>query len=574
LERRLAAILAADVVGYSKLMGEDQVGTLDALRHLRKELFEPLVTEHNGTVIKRMGDGWIVEFASVSDGVDCAIRIQEGLTGNQVIRLRVGIHIGEVVVEDEDIYGDGVNVAARLEALAAPGQVVISDTAYNSLDGKSTERFVGGESQELKNIARPVAIWRWAAGGEVMSIEATALPLPDKPSIAVLPFENMSGDPEQEYFADGLAEDIITGLSQTQGLFVIARNSSFVYKGIRVDVKKVGRELGVQYVMEGSVRRSGNRVRITAQVIDATSDTNVWADRYDGSLDDVFSLQDEITNRVLSTVGTEITLAEMGRAVSKRSSSFVAWDYYLQALHEFHHITKGRIEIAKGLLHTAIELDPRFATAYATLARCHIQSAHHGWGHNSLEEIKMARKWAQNAIDLDPHDALAHLAIGQIFTFDSMSESAIKELNRAIELNPNLSLAHGLLANTLGFLGETEAALSASKKAIRGSPRDPDRYVPYLGIMNAQFAAGRYEECVAAAEQGIILQPNFYGGYCIMAAALPYLDRIEEAKEALEQCRKVMPRLTLKGVRRNPMFVRSDDIERLLEGLRHAGLCE
>ncbi len=573
MQRRLAAILAADVVNYSRLMGEDQTRTLGALRQLRTELLEPVVTEYNGTVVKRMGDGWLVEFASVADAVDCALQIHKGLAGHEIIRLRIGVHIGDVVFEDEDVFGDGVNLAARLEELAKPGQVLISDTAYQSLDRKAAAQFVDGSSHELKNIARSVQVWCWPADAQLTG-EEERLALPDKPSIAVLPFDNMSGDPEQEYFADGLAEDIITGLSQIQGLFVIARNSSFAYKGGPLDVKAVGRELGVRYVMEGSVRRSGNRVRINAQVIDATSDAHVWADRYDGTLDDIFTLQDEITAKVLATVGTEITLAESDRALRKRSSNFDAWDFYLQALPPYHTITNEASEQAKALLHKAIGRDPEFSAAYAALAKCHTLAAFHGWGENALTEIQQAEKFAQRAIEIDPQDASGHHALGFILMFSSKQTRAINELNRAIELNPNLSSAYSYLSNALGFLGHTEEALAAAAKAARGSPRDPERFMGYLAIMNAQFAAGNYEDCIAAAEQANILQPKFYGGYCMEAAALPYLGRVEEAKKALIRCLEIMPRLSLKGIKRNPMFVRDADIARLLDGLRQAGLPE
>ncbi len=281
MQRRLAAILAADVVGYSRLMGEDQTRTLDALRQLRTELFEPVVNKHGGTIVKRMGDGWIVEFASVSDAVDCALRIQEGVAGHAVIRLRTGIHIGDVVFEEEDVFGDGVNVAARLEELAKPGEVLISDTAHQSLDGKAAAQFSDGNSRQLKNIARPIQVWRWPAL-QMSSEDADdkeAPTLPDKPSIAVLPFDNMSGDPEQEYFSDGMTEDIITDLSKISALFVIARNSTFTYKGKAVDVRDAAEELGVTYILEGSVRRAGNRLRITVQLIEGANAGHLWAER-------------------------------------------------------------------------------------------------------------------------------------------------------------------------------------------------------------------------------------------------------------------------------------------------------
>jgi adenylate cyclase len=579
LVRRLTAILAADVVDYSRLMGEDQTAALDALRQLRRELFEPVVASNAGNIVKRMGDGWIVEFASVSDAISCAIAVQEGLAGHDIVKLRIGIHTGDVTFEEEDVFGEGVNVAARLEGLSQPGEILISDTAHHSLDGKAAKLFSGGESQQLKNIARPVAVWRWPATSTSVTAAANAnsqetLPLPDKPSIAVLPFNNMSGDPEQEYFSDGITEDIITGLSQMRGLFVIARNTTFTYKESAVDLKRVGRDLGVRYVLEGSVRRGGDRVRVTAQLIDTGTGVHVWADRYDGTLDDVFALQDDITAKIISAVGPEITLAEMERARSKRSESFDAWDRYLQALQPFYALNMAGYEEATALLREAIALDPRFSTAYATLARCHVNAGLHGWGANALEDQTKAEDYARQAVSLEEQDPLAHVALGSLYAFFADPRLAVNELNRAIELNPNLSVAHGFLSNALAFLGRSDEALAAAERASRGSPRDPERYLWYLGIMNAHFVAERYQECVEAAEQTVLLQPNFYGGHFVMAMALAYLGRIEEAKQAVRRTRELMPRLTLRSTARNPVYVRQGDIERMLEGLRRAGLPE
>jgi tetratricopeptide (TPR) repeat protein len=314
--------------------------------------------------------------------------------------------------------------------------------------------------------------------------------------------------------------------------------------------------------------------RVSAQLIDAGTRKHVWADRYDGTLDDVFALQDDITAKVISAIGPEITLVEIQRARHKRSESFDAWDRYLQALQPFYALNKAGYEEATALLEDAIELDPRFSTAYATLARCHVQAGFHGWCASAREVISNAEEFAHQAIALDMQDPFAHLALGWVYMFNTESGRAVNELNRALELNPNLPIAHGVLSNALGFLGHSEEALTAAECALRGSPRDPERYMWYIGIMIAHFAAERYEECVEAAEQAVALQPNFYGGHFIQAAALPYLGRIEEAKQALLRAREVMPRLTLKSTERNPMFVREGDVARMLDGLRRAGLLE
>ncbi len=337
--RRLAAIMVADVVGYSQLMGADQNGTLEALRQLRGELFDPVVANHRGNVVKRMGDGWIVEFPSITDAVACSVAIQNGLKGHNIIKLRIGVHTGEVVFEADDVFGDGVNIAARLEALAKPNQVLISDMAHNSLDAKTAKQFAGGETHELKNIDRPVGVWRWPATSKVdPTIVPTNLALPDKPSIAVLPFDNISSCPEQEYFADGIAEDVTTALSRNRELFVIARNSSFTYRGKSIDIRTVGQELGVRFVLEGSVRRASNRVRITAQLIEANTDSHVWADRYDRPTTDIFEVQDEITINVAGAIGSEIRAADM-RAVARRGvDELHSWELLMKAYWHIHKI--------------------------------------------------------------------------------------------------------------------------------------------------------------------------------------------------------------------------------------------
>ncbi len=587
VERRLAAILLTDMVGYSRLMEADEAGTIARQRAHREELIDPKIAEHKGRIVKSTGDGLLVEFTSVVGAVQCAADVQAGMAEREGevakesrIQYRIGINLGDIVIDGDDILGAGVNVAARLEGLAEPGGVCISGVVHQSVEGKLDLTFEDLGEQKVKNIKKPVRVYRvnlrnegspaGAAGGS----ETPGLKLPDKPSIAVLPFQNMSGDPEQEYFSDGIAEDIITGLSHMKGIFVIARNSSFTYKGQAVDVKRVGRELGVRYVLEGSVRRGGERVRVTTQLIDTGTGAHVWADRYDGTLEDVFALQDDITAKVLSTIGPEITLAEMQRARAKRSENFDAWDLYLQALQPFYALDKAGFEEATALLRQAIELDPRFATAYATLARCHVNAGYHGWGTSAREENSKAENIARQALALDQQDPFAHVALGWVHIFNTEPGRAVKELNRALELNPNLPTAYGYLTNALAFLGRPDEALAAAERAHRGSPRDPERYMWYVGAMNAHFAAERYEEAVEAGEQAVILQPNFFGGHAGLAMALPYLGRNAEAKEAVDNLRRLMPRYTVKGVARNPLFVREDDVARVLEGLRRAGLRE
>lgn len=586
VERRLAAIFAADMVGYSRLMEADEEDIIARQKTHLGELIKPKFSEYGGRIVKFMGDGMLVEFASVVDAVQCAVDIQQAMTAREAgmsddrrICYRVGINLGDIIIDGDDILGDGVNIAARLEGLAPPGGICISGTVYQSMAGKADLAFKDMGEQQVKNIKRTIRAWQVLIGETAADSDGktgqAGSSRPDKPSIAVLAFNNMSGDPEQEYFSDGISEDIITGLSFMNDLLVIARNSSFTYKGQQVDIKRVGEELGVRYVLEGSVRRGGNRVRVTGQLIDTQTGGHVWADRYDGSLDDIFALQDDITAKVLTALGAEITLAEVERARTReRSGKVDAWDLYLQALPFFHQVDKAGNNQAKSLLNEAIGIDPDFSSAYAQLAHCYMMAATHAWESSAREAFLKAEQLAVKSVALDDKNPLAHEALGTYYMYVTKPDMSVKELNRALELNPNLSVASGRLSNALAFLGRTDEALIAAGRANRGSPRDPDRYMWYTGIMNAQFAAGNYEECIEAGQQAILLRPGFYGAHTMVAAALPYLDRISEAEKTVEALLGVMPKMTVHSTARNPMFVREDDVARMLEGLRRAGLPE
>ena len=551
------------------------------MRVHRAELWDPTTEAYGGRVVGTAGDSLLIEFQSAVAAVESSLAVQRGMADRNAgieadrrIRLRIGVNLGEVVVEGEDIFGDGVNVAARLEALADADGVCISDDVMRQIRGKLESDFRDGGEVELKNIPAPVRVWHWLAEASTVKEVEAPLALPDKPSIAVLPFDNMSGDREQEYFSDGLTEDIITGLSYNNGIFVIARNTSFTYKGSAVDVRAVGRELGVRYIMEGSVRRGGNRARVTAQVIDTADDRHVWADRYDATLDDIFTLQDEISANVLRAVGSEITRAEIERVRNKRSRNLDAWDRYLQALPSFYEIEQGEFERASSLLEEAIDLDPNFSTAYATLPRGYVMAGLHGWGLRTIDGLAKADELARQAIALDLQDPLAHVALGFVYIVKSEPSRPVDELNRALELNPNSSVAHGLISIALAFVGESENAITEGRLAERSSPRDPERFYWYIGIMNPHFSEKRYEETAMAARQAIVLQSNFYGGHLILAAASAHCGRIEEAKAAMIETLKFAPRLTLKGVRRNPLYQSEEVLERLIEGLRISGCPE
>jgi TolB-like protein/class 3 adenylate cyclase len=447
-ERRLAAVLATDVVGYSRLMERDEDRTLERLKTHRKELVEPLLAEHHGRIVKLTGDGALCEFASVVDAVACAVLIQEGmaereegLPEDERIRFRISVNLGDVIHEaDGDLYGDGVNVAARLEQLAEPGGVVVSGTAFDQLRGELGRAFVPLGEQHLKNIERPVRVYRMVSGGGSGGPpERPALPLPDKPSLAVLPFENLSGDPEQGYFADGIVEDITTALARMRWLFVTARNSSFTYKGRAVDVKQVGRELGVRYVLEGSVRKAGSRVRITGQLIDTSTGAHLWADRFDGELADIFDLQDQVTASVVGAIAPKLEQVEIERAKRKPTESLDAYDYFLRGMAAFHQFTKPSNEEALALFSRAIGLDPQFASAYGMAARCYLQRKGFGWVADRERETAETERLARRGADLGRDDAVALCAAGAalvVVVVDLDYGSAL--IDRALGLNPNL----------------------------------------------------------------------------------------------------------------------------------------
>src|SRR5882757_8766470 len=421
VERRLAAILAADVVGSCRLMGADEEGTLAQLKALRKSLVDPKIAEHRGRIVKNTGDVALVEFASVVDAVRCAVKIQRCISAQNTdvpqdkrIELRIGIHVGDIITDENDIYGDGVNIAVRLEGIAEPGGISISDDAHRQIRGKVDITFEDTGSQSLKNIAEPMRVWRVPYGRAMpgvptrLRVDDTALTLPNKPSIAVLPFINMSGDPEQDYFADGMVEDIITALSHFKALFVIARNSSFTYKGRAVDVKQVGRELGVRYVLEGSVRKAANRVRITGQLVDTATGAHLWADRFDGGLSDIFDLQDQVTESVVGAIAPAVEKAEIERAKRKPTDSLDAYALYLRGLAGFYQFANRQAnDEALRLFNSAIELDPTFAAAYGRATLCYVWAKTNGWFSDTANEIAEVTRLAQRAVELGKNDAVA-----------------------------------------------------------------------------------------------------------------------------------------------------------------------
>ena len=579
IERRLAAIMAADVVGYSALMERDEDLTLTHLKAHRREFIEPLIAEHRGRVVKLMGDGALCEFASVVDAVRCAVLIQQGMaererdrTEAERILFRIGINLGDVVVEDGDLYGDGVNVAARLEQLAEAGGVVISGTAFDHLRGELGCTFVPVGEQRLKNIERPVRAYRMVLAGGSGPPERAVLPLPDKPSLAVLPFENLSGDPEQGYFADGIVEDIITALSRARWLFVIARNSSFAYRGKAFDVRQVGRELGVRYVLEGSVRKAGERVRITGQLIDAWSGTHLWAERFEGVLADVFELQDRVAEGVAGAIEPTLRGAEIERAWRKPTESLDAYDLYLRALpHVFTTMAEG-VREALRLLDRALVLDPGYAAALGFKAWCHLQSHLHGWTGDSEAERATGEQAARRAVALGRDDPTA-LALGGLVVslLARDHEAGLAALGRAVALNPSSALAFGASALVHCFAGDYGTAIEHGRRALRLSPFDSLAYRPLIALAFAHLFTDRHEEAAEYAARAIQANPGLDVSHTILVASLVELGRLEEARAAAGQLMAAFP--TFRIAQRRRAGVRDTArFEAYLAALRRAGL--
>ena len=554
-ERRLAAILAADVAGYSRLMGVDEEGTLAALKAIRRELADPKIKEHRGRIVKTTGDGLLLEFASVVDAVRCAVDVQREMAERNAdvppdhrIELRMGINVGDIIRDGRDIYGDGVNVAARLEALAEPGGICVSRVVRDQVRDKLAFSFEDMGEQQVKNIARPIRVHRILLGEAKGPFEATAggqsrapLPLPDKPSIAVLPFQNMSGDPEQEYFADGMVEEIITALSRIRWLFVIARNSSFTYKGQAVDVKQVGRELGVRYVLEGSVRRAGHRVRITTQLIDAQSGAHLWADRFDGSLDDIFELQDEVAISVAGVIEPTLQAAEILHSAEQPTTDFTAYDLYLRALPHGLSYEKDRVVQALSLLDGAIERAPRYGPAFGLAAWCRIQLDVGGWTNdretNRRHAIDLARRGLRVAGD-DP-GVLTHAA--HVFAyFGEDIKGAIALVDRSLELNP--SFAHGWRWSgwIRLYAGQTDLAVKHFETSVRLSPRD--RTAGRLtGIGIAQFFSRRFNDAAATLLLSLEELPTHATPHRFLASCYAHMGRLDEAREIVKRLRTITP---------------------------------
>jgi TolB-like protein len=582
VERRLTAILAADVAGYSRLMGADEEGTLAQLKAHRRALVDPKITEHRGRIVKTTGDGMLVEFASVVDALRCAVEIQRGMAERNAevpqdkrIEFRMGINVGDIIIDGDDIFGEGVNVAARLEGLAEPGSICVSGRVQEDARGKLDLAFEDTGEQQLKNIERSVRVYRVRPSGTVAS-SRPALPLPDKPSIAVLPFQNMSGDPEQEYFADGIVDEIITALSRFRSLFVIARNSTFTYKGRPVDVKQVGRELGVRYVLEGGVRIAANRVRIIGQLIDTTTGAHIWADRFEGGREDIFDLQDQVTASVVGAIAPRMERAEIERAQRKPTESLDAYDHYLRGMANLYQQTdQEAIGEALRLLQRAIELDPAFAPAYGSAAWCYAQRKFQGWVTDHVRETAEAARLARRAVELGKDDAVALSLAGWTLGFVVRDlDAGVGFVDRALGFNPNLAMAWYFSGWLRVWLGKSNVAIEHFARAMRLSPLDPVIWFAQVGTAHAHFFAGRYDEASSWARMTLRDLPDILPALRIAAASDASAGRLDDAKRTMARMRQVDPTRSISNLADVLGPYGSEEFARYAEGVRKAGLPE
>jgi adenylate cyclase len=583
INRKLAAILAADVVGYSRLMASDEAGTLAALKRHRQIVFEPAVVAHQGRIVKLIGDGTIVQFASVVDAVNCALSVQrsgdplqdESLHQPRIV-LRIGINLGDVIIEGDDIYGDGVNIAARLEPAAQPGGICISSIVNESIGNRIDARFEDGGHINVKNIDRPIRIWRWHPDSAQASATNgrqpnTANPEPQA-AIAILPFTNMSGDPEQEYFSDGISEDIITDLSKIAGLMVIARNSSFTYKGRSVDVRSIGRELGVQSVLEGSIRRAGNRVRITAQLIDATSGGHLWADRYDRDLTDIFEVQDDVTRRIVDALKVTLSPGEKERLADTKTSNLAAYDCLLRGREFMLGKGKNRETFGQAIacFKRALEYDPNYSQAYACLGFAHIFDYQNRWTDDPDSSLPLAKQYARQALEKDSNEPLARCVSAMTASFEKDLDRAKSEIDLALSLNPSLALAHNLAGSNRIYSGQPLEAIPKIEHAMRLDPALSPQFLHFLGM--AYLLAGKYETAATLLKQRIVLVPQTDFSRALLASALGHLGEFEDARRVWGELKEINPNYAFaEHVGRQP-FEREADVERIADGLRKARL--
>ena len=570
-------------------MGVDEEDTVARFKAFRKTLVDPKIAEYRGRIVKNTGDSVLVEFASAVDAARCAAEIQREIAAQNAevpqdrrIEFRIGIHVGDIIIDDNDIFGDGVNIAVRLEGIAEPGGVCISGDAHRQVRGKVDFAYTDMGPQTLKNIEEPVHVWQIRFGHDDTPLlshtaprPAKVLALPDRPSIAVLPFRNLGGDPEQEYFADGMVEDIITALSHFKSLFVIARNSSFTYKGKAVDIKQVGRELGVRYVLEGSVRKAAGKVRITGELIEAANGTHLWADRFDGSLEDVFELQDQITSSVVGAVAPRLEEAEIQRARQKPTEALDAYDCYLRGMAMVSQYTRSTNQEALSFFNSAIDLDPAFASAYAMATRCIMLSGQNGWMTKPLQEISEGVRLARRALELGRDDPLVLAVGGYALAYLAHDlDSGALFIARSLSLNANSALAWVLSGSLHTLLGEPDLGIEHIAHAQRLSPLDPSQPQFMAVVALAHFCAGRFEEASRCSEDAIREQPSLLTPLLVNTASLGQMGRLEDARRLVPEILRLIPSYRVSGVKRRLPLRKPQHIALFSEGLRLAGVPE
>ncbi len=583
--RRLAAVVSADVAGYSRLMGLDETGTLQRLKAHRAELIDDMIGRHGGRIVKTTGDGLLSEFPSVVAAVECCLSVQAGMAernagipDNEAIRFRIGVHLGDIIVDGDDIFGDGVNIAARLQEIGEAGGVTVSAVVHDYLDEATAARFVDLGERELKNIRRAVRTWQWrlAEASPVSSVDVSqqVAGFDGRPAIAVLPFENMSGDPEQEYFADGIADDILTRLSMWRLLPVIARNSSFIFKGRNVDIKEVGELLGARYVLEGSVRRAGDRLRISAQLIDAESSHHLWADRFDGAVDDVFEFQDEITDLVVAALEAVVGNAERQRARKQNPKNLGAWELCHRGCWHLNRLNRDDIVAAEKLLQQAIDIEPDFGYALGQLALASVYKVFFGWTDDVTAELELAKVKAQQARSADELEPISHTILSFVHMFAGEHAAARVAAQKAIDLNPSLPMAYHAMGAAVGLDGDPDGGIELFMQGQRLSPDDPNAQFRLGGIAGLHIAAGRYEQALEYAERVTQMAPGFPVGHLRKAVALAELGRGEDAEAALGEYLRFSPKATVQSALTTLRLSRAEDVARYANSLRKAGLPE
>jgi adenylate cyclase len=586
-KRKLTAVFSADVAGYSRLMGEDEASTVKTLEAYKQVMFS-LIKQHRGRVIDSPGDNLLAEFVSVVDAVRCGVAVQKELQArnadlpkNRKMQFRVGINLGDVIEEGDRIYGDGVNIAARLESLAEPGGICVSGIVYDQVKKKLNLEYKFLGEKRVKNIEEPVNVYQVVSvqGTPTQSaikanVERMAFPLPEKPSIAVLPFTNMSGDPMQDYIGDGISENIITALSAGPGMFVIARNSTFTYKGRPIRVQQVAEELGVRYVLEGSVQKSGDWLRVTAQLIDALNGHHLWSQKYDRRMGELFELQDEITKKIVVSLQVELTHGEQARVYARSTDNLEAWSYGVKGNYLLDRFNREDNLKARELLETAIELDPNYVLAYVWLGATHAQAAAYGWSKDPFDSFERAHELARKALSLDDNSPSVHTLLGQIYLFLNQHDKAITDGKLAISLDPNFSIGHAILAQTMFFSGRFEEAIQLMQKAMRLSPYYPAFYLVFLGRSYAFI--DQYEEAIAAFSQ---LHDRGQKGECPADLGLTYLAGVyvelgdeHEARALMAAALKINPTLSLESFKQGQPFRNPAHMQRELDALTKAGL--